>query len=80
MLNYQGRVGVGGAVFDGTGQFKFALVNSDASVVYWRSSPDGDSNGEPDAPVSLAVSKGLFAVQLGDSSLANMAVNQASRS
>ena len=27
-LNYQGRVAVGAVNFDGTGQFKFALVNS----------------------------------------------------
>src|SRR6266852_2274276 len=28
MLNYQGRVAVGGTNFTGTGQFKFALVSS----------------------------------------------------
>ena len=32
LLNYQGRVAVGGTNFDGTGQFKFALVNGGSST------------------------------------------------
>ncbi|MEY3480819.1 MAG: hypothetical protein RIQ71_1594, partial [Verrucomicrobiota bacterium] len=36
ILNYQGRITIGGTNFDGTGQFKFAFVNGDGSVVYWR--------------------------------------------
>ena len=29
LINYQGRVAVGTVNFDGSGQFKFALVNAD---------------------------------------------------
>ena len=32
LLNYQGRVAVSGTNFDGTGQFKFALVNGGSST------------------------------------------------
>ena len=32
LLNYQGRVAVGAVNFDGTGQFKFALVNATGTV------------------------------------------------
>ena len=73
LLNYQGRVSVSGVLFDGTGQFKFALVNADGSQTYWSNAPDGDANGEPDAAVPLAVAQGLYAAQLGDASLTNMA-------
>ena len=46
VLNYQGRVASGGAIFEGTGQFKFALVNADGTTFYWRN--DGASGiGEP---------------------------------
>ena len=63
ILNYQGRVSVGGTNFDGTGRFKFALVNNGASQTYW-------SNGVN--TVSLTVTKGLYSVLLGDTGIANM--------
>ena len=72
LINYQGRVAVQGTNFDGTGQFKFALVNSDGTQTYW--SNDGTSVGgsEPGSGVSLAVAKGLYSVLLGDTAVANM--------
>jgi N-acetylneuraminic acid mutarotase len=73
VIHYQGRLLAGATVFDGTGQFKFALVNSDASQTLWRSAPDTNNDGEPDQPVSVAVARGLYAVNLGDSTVANMA-------
>lgn len=73
LLNYQGRLVVHGVNFDGTGQFKFALVNTDASSVYWRNSADSNSDGEPDAAVPLIVSHGSYSLSLGDTTLANMA-------
>jgi hypothetical protein len=60
MINYQGRVTVGGTNFNGTGQFKFALVNNGASQTYW-------SNGVN--AVSLPVTKGLYSVLLGDTGM-----------
>ena len=72
VLNYQGRVASGGALFEGTGQFKFALVNADGTTFYWRN--DGGSGaGEPTSTVALNVIKGLFSARLGDTSFPNMA-------
>ena len=74
IISHQGRVAVGGASFTGTGQFRFALVNAAATTSYW--SNDGTSSGgsEPTAAVALAVARGVFSVNLGDTSLANMTV------
>ena len=71
MINYQGRVSVAGVNFEGTGQFKFALVNAAGNTTYWRN--DGTGTGEPALAVPVTVSKGLYSVKLGDSSLQNMA-------
>ncbi len=74
IINYQGRVVTGGTNFNGTGQFKFALVNTAGSTTFW--SNDGTSSGgsQPTAAVSLGVSNGLYAVLLGNTNLANMTV------
>ena len=70
LINYQGRVTVGGTNFDGTGQFKFALVNAAGSTNYW--SNDGLATGQPAVAVALPVTKGLYSVLLGDPSIAGM--------
>ena len=71
ILNYQGRVAVGSPPvnFEGSGGFKFALVDAAGTTTYW--SNDGTSTGgsEPTAAVSLAVTKGLYSVLLGDTLL-----------
>jgi hypothetical protein len=71
VLNYQGRVQVGTTDFNGTGQFKFALVGADGTTTYW--SNDGTASGQPAAAVALPVTKGLYSVLLGDTALPNMA-------
>lgn len=73
LINYQGRVVVGGTNFSGTGQFGFALVSgTGGATTYW--SNDGTSAGgsQPASAVSLPVSSGLYSVELGDTTLANM--------
>lgn len=70
IINYQGRVVVGGTNFDGTGQFQFALVNPGGTTNYW--SNDGTAIGQPTAPVSVTVTKGLYSVLLGDTTVSNM--------
>ncbi len=72
LLNYQGRVTVGGTNFDGTGQFKFALVSATGATNFW--SHDGRTAGQPLTALSLTVSKGLYAVLLGDTSVSGMNV------
>jgi DNA-binding protein YbaB len=72
MLNHQGRIAVNGVNFEGNGQFKFALVNGDGTQSYWSNDATSDAGSQPTAAVTVAVSKGLYAVLLGDSTLANM--------
>ena len=64
IINYQGRIVDNGTNFDGTGQFQFALINTDGSATYW-------SNGV--STVSLTVTKGLYSVLLGDTNVPDMA-------
>jgi hypothetical protein len=75
LINYQGRVVVGNVNFNGTGQFKFALVNSNGTTTYWSNNGTSTNGNEPTAAVSLTVTNGLYSVLLGDTSLgANMTV------
>ena len=51
LLNHQGRMAVNGVNFEGTGQFKFALVNTAGTTTYW--SNNGTSTaGRPAAASS----------------------------
>lgn len=72
LINYQGRITVSGANYDGFGLFKFALVNSTGTVNYW--SNDGTATGEPANGVALTVTKGLYSVLLGDTTVSGMSV------
>jgi hypothetical protein len=72
LINYQGRVAVGGVNYNGTGQFKFALVNNTGTTTYWSNDGTSTAGSQPAAAVSLTVSKGLYSVLLGDTTLANM--------
>src|SRR5262245_33829917 len=74
IVHYQGRLLAGTSVFEGTGQFKFAFVNGTGSQTYWRNSTDANGNGEPDAAVNVPVTRGLYGIDLGDSSIPNMAL------
>ena len=67
-IHYQGRVVVNGTNFDGSGQFKFAIVSGTGATTYW--SHDGTPSGEPATAVSVPVSKGLYSVRLGESPMA----------
>jgi hypothetical protein len=73
-INHQGIVSVNGVRFDGTGLFRFAIVDPDAPVNLW--SNDGSITdaigGIPTAAVSLDVVNGVYSVSLGDTALANM--------
>lgn len=72
VINYQGRLTAAGADFNGLGQFKFALVNSNGASTFW--SNDGTSSGgtEPVHAVTVAVNGGLFSLLLGDATSSNM--------
>ena len=65
IINYQGRVLVGATNFDGSGQFKFALVNAAGTTTYWSNNGSSVNGSEPSAAVTLTVTKGLYSVLLG---------------
>ncbi len=69
VVSYQGQVKIGGTTYDGAGYFKFAIVDG-TGVVQWSNAPM--SGDQPNAAVNLTVSKGLFNVLLGDTTLTNM--------
>jgi len=71
-MPYQGYVTVGSIPYDGTGYFKFAIVNAAGNTTYW--SNDGTSSGgsQPTAAVPSPVSHGYFTVLLGDTSVPGM--------
>jgi hypothetical protein len=73
LISYQGIVEVDDQPYQGTGYFKFAIVDAatgDGTANYWAN--DGTASGEPGGGVSLSVSDGLFNVLLGDTSLTGM--------
>ena len=72
LLNQQGRISVNGINFNGTGYFKFALVNGAGTVTHWSNDGTSVAGSEPAAAVSLSVSKGLYSVLLGDTTHTNM--------
>ena len=72
IINYQGRALVGSTNFNGTGQFKFALVNANGSTTFWSNDGTSSGGGEPTNAVSLGVSNGLYSVLLGDTAITNM--------
>ena len=75
LINYQGRVAVNGINFNGSGQFKFALVNADGTTSYWSNTPDtAPADGVPDDAVTLTVTNGLCSVLLGDGTLPHMTI------
>jgi len=78
LIPHQGRVAVNGVNFDGTGQFKFALVNAAGTTTYWSNNGSSTVGSQPTAAVSLPVTKGLYSAMLGDTSLANMTAVPAS--
>ncbi len=72
LVNYQGRVAVNAINFQGSGQFKFALVNTDGTVTFWSNDGTSNAGSEPASAITLSVEKGLYSVLLGDPNLPNM--------
>jgi hypothetical protein len=72
MLNFQGRIVIGGTSFNGAGQFQFALVDGTGANTYWSNDGTSSGGGEPSAVISLTLTNGLYAVLLGDTNLAGM--------
>lgn len=72
-INHQGVVVVGGTRFNGSGLFRFALVDPDSGNNVWTS--DGTNvggTGMPSGAVSLTVVNGIYNVALGDTDIPSM--------
>ena len=65
-FNYQGRVKVQGQPFDGTGHFKFAIVNNAGSTTLWSNDGTSVDGGEPSSYIPVSVTEGIFNVIVGD--------------
>jgi hypothetical protein len=63
---------IGTANFNGTGQFKLALVNATGTQTYWSNDGSSTTGSQPTQAVTLTVANGLYSVLLGDTALANM--------
>src|SRR5476651_2070781 len=72
LINYQGRVVVGSTNFNGSGQFAFALVNTNGSTTYWSNDGTSTAGSQPTTSVTLPVNQGLYSLLLGDSTVTNM--------
>lgn len=83
MIPYSGTIALkDGTLINGTGQFKFAIVNGHADcqlspigsgcTTYWSNDGTSTTGSEPTKYVSIPVSNGSFSVKLGDTSLTDM--------
>jgi hypothetical protein len=76
MFNYQGRVRVQGTAFNGTGYFKFAIVNNAGNVTLWSNDGTSVGGGEPVASIAVDVVEGIFNVMIGDPDLGMEPMNR----
>ncbi|WOO39301.1 hypothetical protein [Rubellicoccus peritrichatus] len=74
-FSYSGRISKDSTLPTGNRYFKFAIVETDGTTIAWMNSPDVNFpiDGQPDDAVTLEVTQGLFTVNLGDTSITNMA-------
>ncbi len=72
VISYQGRLTVSGTNYNGTGHFKFALVDRSGTVTYWSNDGTSSAGSAPASDVALPVSDSLFSAMLGDTNLAHM--------
>jgi hypothetical protein len=72
IITYQGSVTDNGAAFSGSGLFKFALISSNGTVTFWSNDGTSAAASQPNSAVTDTVSRGLFTISLGDSSVSNM--------
>lgn len=74
IINYQGRLSVDGTNFNGTAQFKFTLVTTNAAgtLSLWSNDGSSSAGSEPLSAVPLKLTRGVYSVQLGDTSVPGM--------
>ena len=65
VVSYQGQVTVSGSAFNGTGYFKFAVVDAAGTTTYWSNDDTSVDGGEPDSGSPLPVTNGLLSSHFG---------------
>lgn len=73
ILSYQGRLVVANTNYDGVAEFQFALVDETGTTSYWSNDGSSVAGSRPGTSLPANVSKGLYSVLLGDTSLPGMA-------
>jgi len=74
IMNYQGSVtDATGSPLNGSGYFKFAIVDAAGTTTFWVNDNVTTNGTEPTTSVIIPVTNGLFSVKLGDVNLTNMA-------
>jgi ELWxxDGT repeat protein len=68
-LPHQGRVLISGKAFEGTGSFRFALVDTAGNLVWNHQG----TTGEPTTDLTLDIKGGFYSIALGDPSVSGMA-------
>lgn len=73
-VSFQGTVSANGQAFNGTGYFKFAIVNTSGAQAFWTNDGSNLTTAPftPTAAVPLSVTSGVFSVLLGDITQAGM--------
>lgn len=64
LVAYQGALIKNGGTYNGSAEFKFAILCGGAII--WNSDSGSPQNGDPAASVTIAVDQGVFNVMLGD--------------
>lgn len=64
-INHQGVVKVGDVRLDGTGYFRFALIDSGGLNLWTNDGTQLGTSTMPDTTVDLTVAKGIYSVRLG---------------
>jgi len=72
IVSHQGKITVNGTNYTGVGLFKFALIDAAGDTTYWSNDGSSVAGVEPAAAISLSVTRGVFSVNLGDLTVANM--------
>jgi parallel beta helix pectate lyase-like protein len=76
MFNYQGRVKVQGNEFNGTGFFKFSIVNKNGIKSLWSNDLSSLNGSEPEDSIPVTVNHGIFNVMIGSSELSMSPINR----
>jgi hypothetical protein len=70
-FQYQGHIIVDGVAFEGTGSFKFALIDETGATLWSHDATSADG-GEPSSSITLEMERGVYIVELGDTEITNM--------